>query len=103
MTDTKQFLDTLDRGPGLFTQFRALFRGPMGRLTLWVYAMAILTFALNLWIVAHMLHAADTRSLILWSVAALACWTSILMMKLWIWNRLNTLAILRAIEAARQR
>ena len=46
MTDNQQFLETLDRSPGLFTQFGALFRGPMGRLTLWVYAMAILTFAL---------------------------------------------------------
>lgn len=100
MTDAPQFLDTLDRSPGLFGQVGAMFRGPMGRLTLWVYAMAILTFALGLWIVTRMLHATDTRMLILWTAAGLACWASILMMKLWIWSRLNTLAILRAIDAA---
>lgn len=102
MADTPEFLASLDRQPGLLTQFRALFRGTMGRLTLLVYAMAILTFAFSIWLLEWTLHATDTRALILGSTALIACWTAILMMKLWIWNRLNTLAILRAIERARR-
>jgi hypothetical protein len=94
------FLKSLDAEPGVFGQLRALFRGPMVRLTVIVYAFAIATFALGLWIVMKMLAASETRELILWSVAALTCWTTLMMIKLWIWNRINTLAILRTIHRA---
>lgn len=100
MTDDSAFLASLDREPGLFGQLRPLFRGPMGRWTMLVCVLATATFALSLWIVTRMLDAADTRSLILWTAAAFACWTSLLTIKLWLWNRVNALAILRALHRA---
>lgn len=101
MTDREAaFLTALDSEPGLFAQIPALFRGPMGRWTITVYVFAIATTALTVWIVMRMLAATDTRDLILWSSAAWACWTTLMMIKLWIWNRINTLAILRTIHRA---
>lgn len=101
MTDNEAnaaFLASLDREPGLFRQMQALVRGPIGRLTLLVYLIAIVTAGVTIWTVMRMFAATDARSLILWSTAAWACWTSIITMKLWIWNRLNTLAVLRALH-----
>ena len=101
MSDTEAaFLQSLDSGPGLFAQIPALFRGPMGRWVMIVYAFAIATTALLVWIVMQMFAAAGTRELILWSSAAWACWTSLMMIKLWIWSRINMLAILRTIHRA---
>jgi hypothetical protein len=94
------FLASLDREPGLFSQLRAVFHGPIGRLTMFVYAIALATFALTIWIAVRMFDAADSRELILWTAAAFVCWTSLVTMKLWIWNRVNTLAILRALHRA---
>lgn len=94
------FLESLDASPGLFAQIPALFRGPMGRWVTLVYVFAIATTALLVWIVMQMFAAADTRALILWSSAAWACWTTLMMIKLWLWNRLNTLSILRTIHRA---
>lgn len=96
--EDQAFLDGLDHERGLFAQIGDTFRGPMGRWTLLVYAMALLLTGLAVWIVMQMLAAPDTRSLILWSSAAWAVWIAILGIKLWSWGRMQTLSILRELK-----
>ena len=52
----------------------------------------------GVWTVVRMFEAANAREMILWLAAAWAAWSSVIAIKQWIWARLNTLAVLRALN-----
>ncbi|MBO9713850.1 DUF6768 family protein [Sphingomonas sp.] len=100
MSDASEqaFRETLRREPGLFTQLGAMFVGPIGRLTILVFALTIAAFVLGIWCLLHLLDAENARDTIRWFAATAACWSSVVAMKLWLWGRLHALAVLRALS-----
>jgi hypothetical protein len=96
--DDEAFLDSLDKDRGLFVQIGEMFRGPMRWLTVAVNLLVLAATAVGIWAIVKMLGADDTRALILWAAFGWAAWTIQLALKQWLWDRMNTLGILRELK-----
>lgn len=96
--EDEAFLRKLQTERGLFAQIGEMFRGPMRWLTVAVNVLVLAATAAGIWAVVKMIGADDTRGLILWAAAAWALWTVQLALKQWLWDRMNTLSILRELK-----
>lgn len=96
--DDEAFLKDLEDGQGLFAQISATLTGPM---RFWVavgITVAFIATGLGLWAVWNLFQADTTRGQILWAGGAWAAWTMQVNLKQWLYNRMNTLTILREIK-----
>lgn len=96
--DDEAFLDSLDKDRGLFAQIHETFRGPMRWLTIVANVLVIAATAAGIWAIVKILGADDTRALILWAAFGWAAWTIQIALKQWLWDRINTLGILRELK-----
>ena len=96
--EDEAFLRDLEQGRGMFTQFTATLHGPMALWT-WIAGVFMLVFtATGFYAIWMLFHTAQTRALILWLMAALFSLNAVAMMKMWMFNRMNTLSVLREIK-----
>jgi hypothetical protein len=95
--DDEAFLKRLDE-QGMFAQMSATFQGPMRLWTWFAFAMTFAFFALFLYAGWQALTAEAVRETLLWSVGALWFSLAIAMLKLWLWERMNHLAMLRELK-----
>lgn len=96
--DDEAFLASLDNGRGLFAQIGESFQGPLRAWTIAVNVGVLVASAVGLWAIWRMLEAETTRGLILWAAAGWAAWTVQIAGKQWLWDRMNTLSILRELK-----
>lgn len=96
--DDAEFLKDLEDGRGLFVQMSQTFHGPMRFWTFFVGIIIFIMTGLGFYSIWHMFQAETTRGLLLWMSAAWAAWTAQVMLKQWIYDRMNTLSILRELK-----
>lgn len=96
--DDEAFLRELEDGRGLWKQLGATLQGPMRAWSAMVIVLSIIATGLGFWSIWQMFQAETTRLLILWAAAAWASWTVQVMLKQWLFDRMNTLTILREIK-----
>lgn len=94
----EEFLANLEDGRGLFSQLAATFAGPMRVWTIVGFVWVLSATALGFFAVVKMFQAETTRDLILWAAAGWAGWTMQIAIKQWIFERMNTLTILRELK-----
>jgi hypothetical protein len=96
--DDEEFLKNLEDERGMFTQFTATLNGPMAVWT-WLMSFFVLIFAgAAIYSGWQLLQAEATRPLILWAMAFLFSLNAVTMMKMWMFDRMNTVSILREVK-----
>jgi len=96
--DDEEFLKNLEGERGLFTQLAASFRGPMGVWTGFGMFLTLVLAILGFYCGFQAFAAAQTRELILWVTGAVLSFNGVSMLKMWMFNRMNMLAILREVK-----
>jgi hypothetical protein len=96
--DDEAFLRELDAEHGLFAQMGDTIKGPLGGWAILVFALALPLAALTFFSAWQMVQAPDTHTLILWTAATLAAMMSLGMAKLWLFERMNFIALLRELK-----
>jgi hypothetical protein len=96
--DDEQFLKNLDGERGLFTQLAASLHGPMGAWAGVGMFFTLIIAVAGFYSAYQAFQAAETRELILWSAAAILSFNGVSMLKMWMFNRMNMLAILREVK-----
>lgn len=96
--DDEAFLKDLEDGRGLFRQLGGTLKGPLGGWSALAWGFAVVASVIGVFAVWRMFQADTTRGLILWAAAAWAAWTIQINVKQWIYDRMNTLSILRELK-----
>ena len=96
--DDEAFLRDLNAQHGLLAQVGDTMKGRLGGWAILVAVLAVLLAALGWLCVWQMFQAPDTRLLILWTAGALAATISLGMVKLWLFERMNFVALLRELK-----
>lgn len=96
--DDAEFLRSLDEEPGLIAQFAGSFHGSMKVWTGFAFVMTFVVFALAIFCVYQLWHAGTTREFALWGLGAWFCMNGVGLLKMWLWMRMNHLAVLREIK-----
>lgn len=96
--DDQAFLEDLENGRGLFEQLGSTFQGPM---RFWTYLMGIYTLGFTVlaffcgW---QAFLAIEVRETILWSAGCVISFIAVVMLKMWLFDRMNTLTILGELK-----
>jgi len=96
--DDEAFLNELEHS-GLFEQLGETFHGP---LKVWTAIAFVFTFVLTgaaFYGVYQLFTVETTRLLILWGVFVVVVFHGISMLKMWLFNRMNHLGVLRELKA----
>ncbi|MEO9467842.1 DUF6768 family protein [Parasphingorhabdus sp.] len=96
--DDKAFLDDLENGRGLFDQLGATLQGPM---RFWTWMMGVYTlifFGLAVFCGWNAFAATEVRETILWSAGTIIATTAVSMLKMWLFDRMNTLTLLGELK-----
>ena len=96
--DDEAFLKSMDLDRGLFAQIGETFRGPMGWISIVANILTLIATGVGIWAIIRLLEAESVRGQILWAVAVWAAWTVQLAFKQWLWDRMNTLGVLRELK-----
>lgn len=91
--DDRAFLEDLEDGRGMFEQLGSAFQGPM---RVWTYLMGLYTLIFT--VVAFFsgwqaIEAVELRETILWSAGCVISIVAIGLLKMWLFDRMNTLTI----------
>lgn len=97
--DDEAFLKSLEQDQGLFADLGDTLHGPQRAWNWLAMGIAIVMSGLGFWSVYQMFQTETDRVLILWAAAAWASWTIQIQIKQWLYNRVNTQRILRALKA----
>jgi len=95
--DDEAFLKTLE-DRGMFAQMGATLQGPMKGWTMLAFVFSFVFFLLFLFCFWRGYGAADVRDTVLWCAGSLWLALSVAMLKLWMWERMNHLAVLRELK-----
>ncbi len=96
--DDRAFLEDLEDGRGLFEQLGTTFQGPM---RFWTYLMGLYTlgFAIFAFFCGwQAIEAGEVRETILWSSGCIISFIAIGLLKMWLFDRMNTLTILGELK-----
>lgn len=96
--DDEEFLKNLEGERGLFTQLFDTLRGPMGLWTGFGFALTLIFAGLGFYCAYQVFLAVETRDLILWATGVILSFNGVSMLKMWMFNRMNMLAILREVK-----
>jgi hypothetical protein len=96
--DDRDFLASLDRSRGLFTQIGDTLGGPLGGCAKLVYVVSVFLAAFTFFAAWSLLTAEETRQLILWAVAVVVAVVMQGFIKDWFFSRMNMLSILREVK-----
>ncbi len=96
--DDKAFLNELEDGQGLFDQIGNTFIGPMAGWSAISMAISVMATIAGLLIIWQMFEADTTRGLLLWMAAGWAAWTVQVQTKQWLFQRMNTLLLLKELK-----
>ena len=96
--DDKAFLKDLENGRGMFDQLGATFQGPM---RFWTYLMGLYSFVffgLAVFCGWNAFVATDLRATVLWAAGTLIATLAVTMLKMWLFDRMNTLSLLGELK-----
>ena len=96
--DDKAFLDSLESDRGLFRQLGDSWKGPMGGWAKLAFAMSIAFGVLLLVVAWQVAHTSDPIGHTLWAIAMLAVIIMLGFIKMWMFERMNMLTILREVK-----
>jgi len=92
-----RFYDELEE-QNLLNQLGGLFKSKMGWLVVVMNIVNLVVFALSIYFVIQFLNTDQTNDLIKWGAGFFACWTSIAMIKLFLWMQMDKNALLRELK-----
>lgn len=95
--EESKFYDELEE-QNFLNQFGDLFKTKMGWLIVIMNIVNIVVFVLSIYCVIQFLNTDDTNELIKWGAGFFTCWTSIAMIKLFVWMQMDKNAILRELK-----
>ncbi|MEL6364886.1 MAG: DUF6768 family protein [Pseudomonadota bacterium] len=101
--DDEAFLRDLEDGRGLFTQMGSTFRGPMGGWTAFGFLVILIATGFGLFGVYKIVTTNEIVPLVRWTAAAAAAWAVQVALKQWVYDRMNTLSILRELKKIEMR
>ena len=92
-----KFYDELEE-QNLLNQLGSLFKTKMGWLIVVMNIVNLLVFALSIYCVVQFLNTEHTNELIKWGAGFFACWTTMAMIKLFVWMQMDKNALLREMK-----
>jgi len=92
-----QFYNELEE-QNLLDQLGSLFKTKMGWLIVVMNIVIIVMFALSIYCVVQFFNTDNTNELIKWVAAGFICWSSVAMIKLFLWMQMDKNAILRELK-----
>lgn len=96
--DDAAFLKDLESGENLVMQLTATVRGPMGWMSVMAIVFAFIFSAVMLWCVWNAFHVETVAERTFWLVGFIAALIPQGLLKLWVYNRANHLAVLRELK-----
>jgi len=96
--EDEAFLKTLEDDRGLLTQIGETFHGPLRFWTRLVFVVVFLVSGLTFWAAYQAFIAEALRETVLWAAGAVIGANSIGMLKQWLFDRMNHLAVLRELK-----
>ncbi|MBO9576047.1 MAG: hypothetical protein J7494_09945 [Sphingobium sp.] len=96
--DDEAFLRRLDEERGLFAQFGDTLAGPLGGWAKLALVNSIVLVAVIVFAVWQMIAAPTDHALILWTAAFLAAFVAQGLLKLWFFQRMNLITVLRELK-----
>jgi len=96
--EDEEFLKSLEDDRGLFTQLGATFHGPLKFWTRLVFVVTVLVTAVTFFATYQAFAAEALRETVLWAAGAVAGFNGVSMLKQWLFDRMNHLAVLRELK-----
>ena len=96
--DDAAFLKELEDGRGLFTQLGATFEGPLRFWTMLVFVFTLGFTVLGVVAVFQLLASERMSAIVLWASALWFSLIAVSMLKMWLFMRMNHLAVLRELK-----
>ncbi|MEE9379982.1 MAG: DUF6768 family protein [Hyphomonadaceae bacterium] len=96
--EDEEFLKNLEGERGLFTQLFDTFQGPMGLWTALGFLFTLVFVGLGFYCAYQVFQVTETREIILWALGVILSFNAVSMLKMWMFNRMNMLAILREVK-----
>ena len=92
-----KFYDELEE-QNLLNQLGSLFKTKMGWLIVVMNIVNLIVFALSIYCVIQFLNTDVTNELIRWGGAVIICWSTLAMIKLFVWMQMDKNALLRELK-----
>ena len=92
-----KFYDELEE-QNLLNQLGSLFKTKMGWLIVMMNIVNLIVFALSIYCVIQFLNTDVTNELIRWGGAVILCWSTLAMIKLFVWMQMDKNALLRELK-----
>lgn len=92
-----KFYDELEE-QNLLNQLGSLFKTKMGWLIVVMNIVNLVVFALSIYCVVQFLNTEHTNELIKWGAGFFTCWTTMAMIKLFVWMQMDKNALLREMK-----
>ena len=92
-----KFYDELEE-QNLINQLGSLFKTKMGWLIVLMNIVNLIVFALSIYCVVQFLNTDVTNELIRWGGAVIICWSTLAMIKLFVWMQMDKNALLRELK-----
>lgn len=96
--DDEKFLKSLEDDRGLFTQLGATLHGPLKFWTWCVFVVTTLVSLIAFYAAYQAFVVEDLRETVLWAAGAVASFNGVSMLKQWLFDRMNHLAVLRELK-----
>lgn len=96
--DDERFLKSLEDDRGLFTQLGQTLHGPLRFWTWTVFIVTILVSAIAFYAAYKAFVVTELRETVLWAAGAVASFNGVAMLKQWLFDRMNHLAVLRELK-----
>ena len=94
----EDFLRDLDLEQGFFSQLWSTFKGPLGFISVLVLVTAMVFVSLAIWFSYEAFQAESAKVTTLWVGGAVAAILGNGLLRMWLFNRMNQLVVLRAIK-----
>lgn len=96
--DDKAFLASLEEDRGLFQQIGDSLQGPLGGWAKLAFAMSVVFGAILLFVIWQVAHTSHPVVHTLWAISGVAVLIMLGFLKMWLFNRMNMLTILREVK-----
>mgnify|MGYP000454068345 CR=1 FL=1 len=96
--EDEAFLRRLETERGLFAQLGEVFKGPLAWITWVCNALVLAATAVGIWAIIGFLNADTVPAMLRWAALGWAAWTIQVALKQWLWDRVNTLNVLRELK-----
>lgn len=96
--DDKAFLASLEADRGLFQQIGDTWQGPLGGWAKFAFAMSVVFGLVLLGVIWQVIHTSNPVVHTLWAIAGVAVLIMLGFLKMWMFQRMNMLTILREVK-----